>query len=86
MAKQNIQIRLDPTAIGRRIREVRGFDLTQAELAKVLGVTQAGLSKFERGERLPTLEVLLKLRAFCGRPIDWIVTGEDTVPSPHRRS
>jgi transcriptional regulator with XRE-family HTH domain len=80
--KRAIQIRLDPAAIGRRIREIRGFDLTQAEMGKVLGVTQAGLSKLERGERLPTLEVLLKLRVFCGKSIDWMITGEESVPSP----
>jgi transcriptional regulator with XRE-family HTH domain len=83
--RRNFQIRLDSTAIGRRIREVRGFDLTQEELAKVLGITQTGLSKLERGERLPTLEVLLKLRAFCGKPIDWIITGEESVPGTPRR-
>src|SRR5271166_6394836 len=75
--KRNIQIRLDPTAVGGRIRQVRGFDLTQAEMAKVLGLTQAALSKIERGERLPSLEVLLKLRAFGGKSIDWIIAGGD---------
>ncbi len=74
--KRNIQIRLDPNAIGHRIREIRGLDLTQVELGKVLGITQAQLSKFEKGQRLPTLEVLLKLRMFSGKSIDWIITGE----------
>ncbi len=83
--KRNIQIRLDPTAIGHRIREIRGFDLTQAELGKILGITQAALSKLEKGQRLPTLEVLLKLRAFCGKSIDWMITGEESVPSPPGR-
>jgi len=55
-------------------------------MGRILGLTQAGVSKLERGERLPTLEVLLKVRAFCGKPIDWIITGEETVPSPQRRS
>jgi transcriptional regulator with XRE-family HTH domain len=47
------------------------------ELGKILGITQAQLSKFEKGQRLPTLEVLLKLRAHSGRSIDWIVMGEE---------
>jgi len=84
--RRTIQARLDPVAVGRRIRAARGFDLTQAEMGRILGLTQAGVSKLERGERLPTLEVLLKVRAFCGKPIDWIITGEETVPSPQRRS
>jgi transcriptional regulator with XRE-family HTH domain len=78
--KGNISIRLDSVAIGRRIREIRGFELNQTELGKKLGVTQAQLSKFEKGQRLPTLDVLLKLRVFSGRSIDWIITGEEIVP------
>jgi transcriptional regulator with XRE-family HTH domain len=62
-------------AIGRRIREIRGFDLTQVELAKALGITQAQLSKYERGKNAPTLELLLKLKHLSGKSIDWIVTG-----------
>ena len=84
--KRDVKIRLDPVAVGRRIRQVRGFDLTQAEMARVLGLTQAGLSKLERGDRLPTIEVLLKLRAFSGKPVDWLITGEEPVSSPPRRT
>jgi transcriptional regulator with XRE-family HTH domain len=78
--KGNISIRLDPVAIGRRIREIRGFELNQTELGEKIGITQAQLSKFEKGQRLPTLDVLLKLRLFSGRSIDWILTGEENMP------
>jgi transcriptional regulator with XRE-family HTH domain len=50
--------------------------MRQAELAKVLGITQAQLSKYERGKNAPTLELLLKLKRLSGKSIDWIVTGE----------
>ena len=63
-------------AMGRRIREIRGFDLTQVRFAKILGITQAQLSKCERGKNAPTLELLLKMKHFSGKSIDWIVTGE----------
>ena len=46
--------------IGRRIREIRGFDLTH-----------------EKGRIVPTLEMLLKLKAYSGKSIDSIVTGEE---------
>jgi transcriptional regulator with XRE-family HTH domain len=75
--KKNIMARLDPKAIGRRIREIRGFDLTQADFGKILGIGQAQLSKYELGQSMPTLELLLSLRAYSGRSIDWIVTGEE---------
>jgi len=41
-------------AMGRRIREIRGFDLTQVRFAKILGITQAQLSKCERGKNAPS--------------------------------
>ncbi len=63
--------------MGRRIRQIRGFDLTQGEFGKILGIGQAQLSKYEKGESVPTLELLLKLKAHSGRSLDWIVVGED---------
>ncbi len=69
-------IRVDLKAMGRRIREIRGFDLTQVEFGRILGIAQTQLSKYELGQSAPTLEVLLKLKAYSGRSIDWILTGE----------
>ena len=66
---------IDLTAIGKRIREIRGFELTQAEFARRLGIGQTQLSKYELGQSAPTLEILLKLRAYGRTTIDWIVTG-----------
>lgn len=63
-------------AIGRRIRQIRGFDLTQQQFARMLGVGQAAVSKFEKGQSFPSVEILLRLREYSGRSIDWIVTGE----------
>jgi transcriptional regulator with XRE-family HTH domain len=68
--------RLDLKSVGRRIREVRGFDLTQEEFGRILGVGQAQLSKYELGLSAPTADVLLKLKAHSGKSIDWILTGE----------
>jgi transcriptional regulator with XRE-family HTH domain len=79
--KRSIQSRSDLKAIGRRIREIRGFDLTQSEFGRILGIGQTQLSKYEMGQSAPTLELLLKLKAYSGRSIDWIATGEDEEPS-----
>jgi transcriptional regulator with XRE-family HTH domain len=72
----NPRIELDLKAVGRRIREIRGFELTQGEFGKTLGIGQTQLSKYEQGQSKPTLELLLKLRAVSGRSIDWILTGD----------
>jgi transcriptional regulator with XRE-family HTH domain len=65
----------DLKAIGRRIRELRGFDLTQSEFGRMLGITQAQLSKYERGLNTPTLDILLRLKECSGKTVDWILTG-----------
>jgi transcriptional regulator with XRE-family HTH domain len=75
--KKNISSTPDLRAIGRRIRQIRGFDLTQAQFGKILGIGQTQLSKYEMGQSAPTLDLLLRLKTYSGRSIDWIVTGEE---------
>lgn len=77
MVKQRLRARLDLEAIGRRIREIRGFELTQAHFGKILGIGQTQLSKYEKGQNAPTVQLLVKLSAYSGKSIDWIVKGRD---------
>jgi len=35
------------------------------------------MSKYEKGQRFVSIEFLLKLKAYSGRSIDWILTGEE---------
>ncbi len=65
--------------IGNRIIHIRKDILgkTQKEMIKILNVKQAMISHFERGERLPSVEVLLILNKVSGKSIDWILTGND---------
>lgn len=52
-----------------RIQEQRqNRDLTQEELAKLLGTNQRVVSKYEKGERLPSLVTFLKLAAILNTP------------------
>jgi transcriptional regulator with XRE-family HTH domain len=74
--KNQEEVRLDLKAIGRRVREIRGFDLKQTEFAKILGIGQTQLSKYERGKSAPTPEILLKLKRHSRKSVDWILTGE----------
>lgn len=66
----------DLKAIGRRIREIRGYELTQEQFGNILGIGQTQLSKYEQGQSAPTLTILAKLKAYSHKSIDWIVTGE----------
>lgn len=42
----------------------QGKGITQAELADVLGVTQQGVARWERGKSNPTIETLITLADF----------------------
>jgi transcriptional regulator with XRE-family HTH domain len=75
MVKRNLHP--DLKGIGRRIRQIRGFDLTQAEFGRILGIGQTQLSKYEKGQSAPTLEFLLKLKTHSRRSLDWIVSGDE---------
>jgi transcriptional regulator with XRE-family HTH domain len=61
---------------GRRIRHIRGADLTQEEFARILGVGQTQLSRYELGQSAPTLNILLRLKIYSQKSIDWILLGE----------
>jgi len=74
--KSRIKGRIDLRAIGRRIRELRGFDMTQADFARRIGVTQGYLSALESGEKEPCSAVLLAIRQEFGKSVDWLLTGE----------
>ena len=74
--KSRIKGRIDLRAIGRRIRELRGFDMTQADFSRRIGVTQGYLSALENGEKEPGAAVLLAIGQEFGKSVDWLLTGE----------
>ena len=68
---------MDWKAVGRRIRELRGFDMTQEEFAQRIGISQNYLSMIERGNVQVGSEILLKLSREFGKSMEWLLTGED---------
>ena len=67
----------DLKAIGRRLRELRGFDKTQEEFASQLGISQSQLSKYERGIAAPAGDVLVRIKEKLRVSIDWLLTGKN---------
>ncbi len=63
----------------KRIREMReDRDLNQTQIAKILGMSQTGYSKYETGENdLPT-SILIKLAKFYNTSIDYLLGQTDT--------
>jgi transcriptional regulator with XRE-family HTH domain len=78
-SKKHVSQRNSPDlkALGRRLRELRGFDLTQEEFAKELRVSQSQLSKYERGTAAPTADFLFSVKKRFRISIDWLLTGEE---------
>jgi transcriptional regulator with XRE-family HTH domain len=70
--------RVDWHAVGRRVRELRGFDVTQQEFARRIGVSQNHLSMMERGKVEIGAEILLRIGLEFGKSLEWLLTGEDT--------
>ena len=49
--------------------------ITQKELAEALHISQTSVSKYERGESEPDLEMIIKMSDFFGVSIDEFVRG-----------
>ena len=58
----------------RRIRELReDNDLTQREVAEMLGMSQTGYSKYETGTNDNPTAVLIKLADFYKTSVDYLL-------------
>lgn len=58
----------------QRIRDLReDRDLTQTQVAKMLGMSQTGYSKYETGENDIPTDILIKLANFYGTSIDYLL-------------
>ena len=68
---------IDWKAVGRRVREIRGFEANQAEFARELGISQGQLSRYEQGRSEIGAAVLLRLARTSGKTIEWLLTGRD---------
>lgn len=71
----NSDFSIDLKAVGRRIRELRGYDTKQAEMAHAVGVSQSYLSAIERGKKEPGVAVLYRIAKRYGKSIEWLLTG-----------
>jgi transcriptional regulator with XRE-family HTH domain len=71
------EIVMSMKALGRRIRQLRGFEVTQEEFARKLGISQSQLSKYERGIVAPPADVLMRIKERFRVSIDWLLTGDN---------
>lgn len=58
----------------KRIRDLReDRDLNQTQIAKILGMSQTGYSKYETGENDVPTTILIKLADYYGVSVDYIL-------------
>lgn len=61
-----------------RIRDLReDKDMSQTEMAKALGMSQTGYSKYETGENDIPTEILINLARFHNTSIDYLLGETD---------
>ena len=66
---------LDPGALVRELRQIEG--ISQAELARRIGSTQAVVSRWERGEETPRLDALVRVLRATGFEADLVFRRHD---------
>ena len=68
----------------KRLRDLReDKDLNQTQVAKMLGMSQTGYSKYETGENDIPTQVLIKLARFYDTSIDYLL-GETDVTKRYK--
>lgn len=68
--------------MGDRLRELRlKKNISQEEVARHIGITRSAYSHYEINNRQPVYETLIKLAAFFGVSLDYIIGGEPVHPS-----
>lgn len=67
---------------GERLRRLRkNADITQAELADIVGVVPSAIGKYERlPHSFPSVEALVKLADYFNVSTDYLLKGIQTVP------
>ena len=72
--------RLSGVDVGGLVREVRlRAGLTQADLARHVGTTQAVVSRWERGAEVPRIDALARVLRACGFEADLVFRRRDDV-------
>lgn len=73
---------IDSKLIGQRIRESReAFELSREDLAEMLSISDYYIGQLERGQRLMSLGVLVRIASCLHISLDYLVWGKTMPPS-----
>lgn len=72
----------------RITKERERLGLTQAELANKLNISQKSISKYERSDRRPSYETLIKMSSLFGVSVDYLLGNDlrQNIPVPEHES
>lgn len=62
-------------SMGARLRKLRG-KLSQSEFAALIGSSQSGISAYEKDQRKPNYETLMRVSKAFFVNLEWLLTGE----------
>ena len=68
---------MDAVKIGRRLRELRGFDRTQEEVANSINIDRSMISLYESGKAIPTDEIKIALADYYGVSVGSLFYAEE---------
>ena len=69
--------------IGRKIQKAREENgMTQVDLSRTLGITQAALSNYELGKRRLYLHQIEQIALMLGKSLDFFITDEHAASEP----
>ena len=69
----------------KRIRDLReDNDLSQRQVAQMLGMSQTGYSKYETGENDIPTHILIKLADFYGVSVDYLMD-RTSIKEPYKK-
>ena len=74
-----VKFEIDWKAVGRRVREIRGYNMNQAQFARELDISQGQLSRYEKGSSEIGANALVRLAHISGKTIEWLLIGKDKV-------
>jgi transcriptional regulator with XRE-family HTH domain len=77
----------DLSILGKRIRSLReDNDMTQKELSSMVGLTPKMISFYENNQRMPPVDVLLKLSEIFDVTTDYLLGKQNKITSPFNDS
>jgi transcriptional regulator with XRE-family HTH domain len=66
----------------KKLKELRSGRMSQAELARLLGVTQQAVGKWEKGIATPDYATLAKIATLFDVSTDYLITGKFLLKNP----